>query len=218
MSVEFVYLLKYIVVGDSSVGKSNILNYYKDGSFDDNTQPSIGVQFIAKNIEIENKIFRLQIWDTAGQECFRSMTKTYYKNSACAFIVYDITEKETFEHTEYWIKECKKVAPETILFVLIGNKSDLNDKREISYEVGSEYANKNKMLFCETSAKSGYNIEKIFKESAEHINNNIKEGKYDLTDDACGVKICKTEKTLSAIEFDYESSQANSKNRKKKCC
>ena len=93
MSVEFDYLLKYIVVGDSCVGKSNILNYYKDGSFEDNSQPSIGVQFIAKNIEIENKIFRLQIWDTAGQECFRSMTKTYYKNSSCAFIVYDITEK-----------------------------------------------------------------------------------------------------------------------------
>ena len=218
MSVEFDYLLKYIVVGDSSVGKTNILNYYKGSSFDENTQPSIGVQFIAKNIQIDNKTFRLQIWDTAGQECFRAMTKTYYKNSSCAFIVYDITEKETFEHIEYWIKECKKVAPETILFVLIGNKSDLNNKREITYDVGSEYANKNKMLFYETSAKSGYNIEKIFRESAEHINNNIKEGKYDLTDDACGVKICKVEKTLSAIELDYESSQANVKNRRKKCC
>ena len=217
MSEEFDYLLKFIIIGDSSVGKSNILSKFKDNKFNEKTQPSIGVQFIAKNMVIDNTTFRLQIWDTAGQECFRSMTKIYYKNSSCAFIVYDITEKESFNNIGLWMNECKKVAPETILFVLIGNKCDLIDSREISYDDGLKFADKNKMLFFETSAKNGDNIENIFKESVKYIHNNIKDGKYDLTDDACGVKICKAEKNINFEDLDYESTQAKTI-KKKKCC
>jgi len=218
MSLDFDYLLKFIVIGDSSVGKSNIISKYKEDKFDEKGQPSIGVQFIAKNVVIENTTFRLQVWDTAGQESFRSMTRIYYKNSSCAFIVYDITEKESFNHVESWISECKKIAPETVLLVLIGNKSDLNESREVSYEEGLKFAEKNKMLFFETSAKNGVNIENIFKKSVENISNNIKEGKYDLTDDACGIKICKSEKNINIEEFDYESTIPKKVTKKKKCC
>jgi len=218
MSLDFDYLLKFIVIGDSSVGKSNIISKYKEDKFDEKGQPSIGVQFIAKNVVIENTTFRLQVWDTAGQESFRSMTRIYYKNSSCAFIVYDITEKESFNHVESWISECKKIAPETVLLVLIGNKSDLNESREVSYEEGLKFAEKNKMLFFETSAKNGVNIENIFKKSVENISNNIKEGKYDLTDDACGIKICKNEKNINIEEFDYESTIPKKVTKKKKCC
>ena len=218
MSLDFDYLLKFIVIGDSSVGKSNIISKYKENKFDEKGQPSIGVQFIAKNVVIENTTFRLQVWDTAGQESFRSMTRIYYKNSSCAFIVYDITEKESFNHVESWISECKKIAPETVLLVLIGNKSDLNESREVSYEEGLKFAEKNKMLFFETSAKNGVNIENIFKKSVENISNNIKEGKYDLTDDACGIKICKNEKNINIEEFDYESTIPKKVTKKKKCC
>jgi small GTP-binding protein len=218
MSLDFDYLLKFIVIGDSSVGKSNIISKYKEDKFDEKGQPSIGVQFIAKNVVIENTTFRLQVWDTAGQETFRSMTRIYYKNSSCAFIVYDITEKESFNHVESWINECKKIAPETVLLVLIGNKSDLNESREVSYEEGLKFAEKNKMLFFETSAKNGVNIENIFKKSVENISNNIKEGKYDLTDDACGIKICKSEKNINIEEFDYESTIPKKVTKKKKCC
>ena len=218
MSLDFDYLLKFIVIGDSSVGKSNIISRYKENKFDEKGQPSIGVQFIAKNVVIENTTFRLQVWDTAGQETFRSMTRIYYKNSSCAFIVYDITEKESFNHVESWISECKKIAPETVLLVLIGNKSDLNESREVSYEEGLKFAEKNKMLFFETSAKNGVNIENIFKKSVENISNNIKEGKYDLTDDACGIKICKNEKNINIEEFDYESTIPKKVTKKKKCC
>ena len=218
MSLDFDYLLKFIVIGDSSVGKSNIISKYKENKFDEKGQPSIGVQFIAKNVVIENTTFRLQVWDTAGQETFRSMTRIYYKNSSCAFIVYDITEKESFNHVESWISECKKIAPETVLLVLIGNKSDLNESREVSYEEGLKFAEKNKMLFFETSAKNGVNIENIFKKSVENISNNIKKGKYDLTDDACGIKICKNEKNINIEEFDYESTIPKKVTKKKKCC
>ena len=219
MSVDFDYLLKFILIGDSSVGKTNIISKYKEDKFDIKTQPSIGVQFIAKNVVIENTTFRLQIWDTAGQENFRAMTRIYYKNSSCALIVYDITEKESFNHIDSWITECKKIAPETALLVLIGNKNDLNENREVSYNEGLKLAEKNNMLFFETSAKNGENIEKIFKESVEYIFKNIKEGKYDLSDDACGIKICKNEKNINIDELDYESSVPKKKvPTKKKCC
>ena len=218
MSVDFDYLLKFILIGDSSVGKTNIISKYKEDKFDIKTQPSIGVQFVAKNVVLENTTFRLQIWDTAGQESFRAMTRIYYKNSSCAFIIYDITEKESFNHLESWITECKKIAPETTLFVLIGNKNDLKESREVSYDEGLKMAEKNNMLFFETSAKNGENIEKIFKESVEYIFTNIKEGKYDLTDDSCGIKICKNEKNINIDEFDYESTLPKKVTTKKKCC
>ena len=115
MSSQFDYLLKFILIGDSSVGKSNIFSVYRDGTFSEKLQPSIGVEFIAKNITINDTIFRIQVWDTAGQENFVSMTKVYYRNSSVAFIIYDITEKESFHHIEFWLNELKKEAPESIL-------------------------------------------------------------------------------------------------------
>ena len=192
MSSKFDYLVKFIIIGDSSVGKSNILSVYRDGTFTEKKQPSIGVEFIAKNIEIGSSIFRLQIWDTAGQETFLSMTRVYYKNSSCAFLVYDITEKESFNHLDFWLCELKKEAPDSILYVLIGNKCDMNLKREVSYEEGNNYAKKNKMMFFETSAKNGDNINTIFKKSCEYIKKNIDNGIYDLDDDSCGVKSSNT--------------------------
>ena len=220
MSSKFDFLLKFILLGDSSVGKTNILSVYKDGSFQDKTNPSIGAEFIAKNIEVEDCIFRVQIWDTAGQENFLSMTRVYYKNSSCAFIVYDITEKDTFKHVEFWLSELKKEAPDTILCVLIGNKTDLNEKREVSYEEGSNYAKKHKMLFYEISAKNKINIDNIFKESVEYINNNIQKGIYDLDDDSCGVKCCNTKKniTIGELELDISTLMDKNKMKKKKCC
>ena len=219
MSSSFDYLLKIIIIGDSSVGKSNILAVYNDGKFNENLQPSIGVEFIAKNIEIENTKFRLQIWDTAGQESFLSMTKVYYKNSCCAFIVYDITEKKSFDHVEFWLNELKNEAPESILYVLIGNKSDLYKKRVISFEQGSDYAKKHKMMFFETSARNKIDIDNIFKETVKRINKNIKEGVYNLDDDSCGVKLCNSRKNVNIEDFDVDlSTIGENKKKKKKCC
>ena len=169
MSSQFDYLLKFILIGDSSVGKSNIFSVYRDGTFSEKLQPSIGVEFIAKNITINDTIFRIQVWDTAGQENFVSMTKVYYRNSSVAFIIYDITEKESFHHIEFWLNELKKEVPESVLLVLIGNKNDKNNKRQINYEQGKDFAEKHEMLFFEVSAKNKINIEKIFQESTQYI-------------------------------------------------
>ncbi len=187
-TVNYSYLFKYIIIGDSAVGKSNILLRYIHDNFNEEFQSTIGVEFGAKNIKIEDKIFRIQIWDTAGQETFRSITRAYYKNSVCAFVVYDITNKNSFQNVKSWIEDCRKQSPKTVFMVLIGNKVDLEDNRQVSYEEGSVFAEKNGMLFFETSAKTGKNIEEIFLKSSMEIAKKIDSGFYDLSNDSCGIK------------------------------
>ena len=188
-SINFHYLFKYIIIGDSAVGKSNLLLQYCHNKFNDDYQATIGVEFGAKNLTVNNKIYRVQIWDTAGQENFRSITRAYYKNSVCALVVYDITNKDTFNNVQTWIEDCKNQSPKTIFMVLVGNKNDLEDKRQVKYEEGMELANKNGMMFFETSAKSGFNVEEIFNSSAKAIAQKIDDGFYELSNDNCGIKM-----------------------------
>ena len=186
--VNFDYLLKYIIIGDAAVGKSNLLLRYCHGQFKPEYQLTIGVEFGAKNIQINNKVFRIQIWDTAGQENFRSITRAYYKNSVCALVVYDISSRDTFNNVSTWIEDCKNQSPKTIFMALVGNKCDLNDKRQVSIEEGRELAERNDMMFFETSAKDGINVEEIFINSANEISKKIDQGYYDLENDTCGIK------------------------------
>ena len=187
-NLNFDYLLKFIIIGDSAVGKSNILLRYTNDSFSNEFQATIGVEFGAKNLTIDGKTYRVQIWDTAGQEQFRSITRAYYKNSVCACVVYDITNKTSFENIKSWLEDCKKKCPKSIYFVLIGNKSDLENKREVTYEEGSIYAQKNGMIFFETSAKTGQNINEVFIKSTNDIAKNIENNFYDLESGNCGIK------------------------------
>ena len=186
--VNFDYLLKYIIIGDAAVGKSNLLLRYTHGQFKPEYQLTIGVEFGAKNIQINNKIFRIQIWDTAGQENFRSITRAYYKNSVCALVVYDISSRDSFNNVSTWVEDCKNQSPKTIFMALVGNKSDLEDKRAVSYEEGKDFADKNEMMFFETSAKTGINVDEIFSQTANEIGKKISQGYYDLDNDTCGIK------------------------------
>ena len=185
--VNFDYLLKYIIIGDAAVGKSNLLLRYCHGQFKPEYQLTIGVEFGAKNIQINNKVFRIQIWDTAGQENFRSITRAYYKNSVCALVVYDISSRDTFNNVSTWIEDCKNQSPKTIFMVLVGNKCDL-DKRQVTFEEGKELAERNEMMFFETSAKDGINVDDLFLNSANEIAKKIEQGYYDLENDTCGIK------------------------------
>ena len=213
-TVNFNYLFKYIIIGDSSVGKSNILLKYAHNQFKAEYQLTIGVEFGAKNIDINQKTYRIQIWDTAGQENFRSITRAYYKNSVCALVVYDVTNKDSFDNVKAWIDDCKSQSPKTILMVLVGNKTDLDSDRAVSTEEGEEFAKLNNMLFFETSAKNGNNIEDVFVESARAIAQKIDEGYYDLTNDTCGIKIGinNESSTITGLSTNVVTSQ------KKGCC
>ena len=182
------YLLKYIIIGDSAVGKSNLLLRYVDNKFNENHVMTLGVEFAAKNIQIEEQIFRMQIWDTAGQENFRSITRSFYKNSACVIIVYDITSRETFTNVKTWIKDCMQTCSKNVFMVLVGNKVDDETSRQVSTNEGETFAKEHGMTFFESSAKTGKNVEEIFKTSAKEIAKRLKNGEYDLEEDETGIK------------------------------
>lgn len=176
----FDYLLKYIIVGDSGVGKSMLLLSYIQKRFKEEHEVTIGVEFGSKNIKVKEKLFKIQIWDTAGQEQFRSITRAYYKSSACAFVVYDITCIESFHNVSSWVEECRNQCPKSTCLYLIGNKIDLIDRRIVSYDEGKELADKYNMIFFETSAKEMMNIDEVFMNSVEFIYKRICDGYYDL--------------------------------------
>ena len=217
MANNYNYLFKYIIIGDPSVGKSNLLMKFAHNKFTDEYQATIGVEFGAKNIGIDQQIYRIQIWDTAGQENFRSITRAYYKNSVCAMVVYDITNRESFEHVQNWIEDVKNQSPKTVLIILLGNKVDLDDDRKVSYDEGNEFATKNGLLFMETSAKSGVGVEEIFKQSAKEIAQKISENYYDLTSETCGIKKGNADKVATKGKNGKVSLNAG-KSEKKGCC
>ena len=208
---KYNYLLKYIIIGDSVVGKSNLLLQYTFGEFIEEYKNTIGVEFGAKNVDIDNKSYRIQIWDTAGQECFKSITRAYYKNSVCAIVVYDITCLDSFNNVSSWIEDCKNYSPKNVYIVLVGNKSDLEERRQIPTEKGQEIADRFGISFFETSAKTGSNVVKIFEESAKEIAKRIDSDFYDLNDEDCG--IIKGKKNIKV-----SNSKKLGGKQKKKCC
>ena len=211
--MNYDYLLKYIIIGDAAVGKSNLLLGFSQDDFKSEYQLTIGVEFGAKNLDIDNKKYRLQIWDTAGQENYRSITRAYYKNSVCAILVYDISNRDSFEHISSWIEDCLAQSPKTVFMVLVGNKSDLNEKRKVTFEEGEQMARNHNLLFFESSAKTGDNVDRIFEESAKEINKKINEGYYDLESDICGIKRGLSNGPGNAV---YINGGNNTNN--KKCC
>jgi Ras-related protein Rab-2A len=176
MSNNYDFLFKFIIIGDSSVGKSCILLRFTEGRYKTEHEPTLGVEFGSKNIKVGDQVIKIQIWDTAGQESFKSITRSYYKGSIAALIVYDITRRESFENLSKWLYEVKSHSHEKVEIVLIGNKSDLSSKylqflfrREISFEEGEAFAKKNGFEFFETSAQSGDKVEDVFRMLATRI-------------------------------------------------
>ena len=210
--MNFNYLLKYVIIGDSGVGKSNILLRYINDTFSEEFKATVGVEFGAKNLQVNGRIYRIQIWDTAGQENFRSIARAYYKNSVCACIVYDITNRNSFNSIQSWIDDCTKQTPKTILYILIGNKNDLKDRREVQYEEGAEFAKKRNMIFLETSAKTGNNINSIFDKTVNQIDKNILDNIYDLSNENCGIR-----QGIREGSFVLSVEQTKKK-KKRKCC
>ena len=152
-----------------AVGKSSIILRYIDDTFSVNLMNSIGVDFKLKNIEIDKKRIKLQIWDTAGSEKFRTITTSYYRGAHAIIMVFDITKKETFDHIINWMADIDKFAKQGVLRILVGNKCDLENQREVNKDEGLAFADKYEIQYIETSAKETINIESLFIDTTKYL-------------------------------------------------
>ena len=174
------------------MGKSCLLLQFTDKRFQPVHDLTIGVEFGARMItlEDENKTqVKLQIWDTAGQESFRSITRSYYRGAAGALLVYDVTRRDTFQHLGRWLEEAKQHAHENMVILLIGNKNDLEHRRAVTTAEGQAFADQHGLLFLETSAKTAYNVESAFLKTAEGIHSKILSGEIDVSNESHGIKV-----------------------------
>lgn len=164
---------KVILLGDSGVGKTNVLCRFAKGGFIPHSKPTVGVEFASKTVQVENnKLVRAQIWDTAGQERYRLIASSYYRRAVGALLVYDITNRKSFENLLKWLREVEEIADEDCLVMLVGNKIDLQrQQRAVSLQDGREFAMKHKVAFIETSAKEGVGVDAAFQHLLQAIYN-----------------------------------------------
>ncbi|KAJ9141541.1 hypothetical protein P3X46_032066 [Hevea brasiliensis] len=163
------YLFKAVLIGDSGVGKSNLLSRFSRDEFRLDSKPTIGVEFAYKNIRVGDKLIKAQIWDTAGQERFRAITSSYYRGALGALLVYDVTRRATFDNVAKWLHEIREFGSSDMVVVLVGNKSDLSNSREVGEEEAKNLAEKEGLCFMETSALENRNVEESFLEMITKI-------------------------------------------------
>ncbi|XP_078272663.1 ras-related protein Rab-19-like isoform X1 [Rhinoraja longicauda] len=159
----FDYLFKIVLIGDSNIGKTCVVHRFKSGVFLEKLQNTIGVDFIVKTMDIEGKKVKVQVWDTAGQERFRTITQSYYRSAHGAMIAYDITKQSSFNSVPHWVNEIQRYGAANVVQLLIGNKADLGERREVPFEEACNVAEKFGLLaVLETSAKESQNVDEAF--------------------------------------------------------
>ena len=209
-SEEYEMMIKVILIGDSGVGKTNIMSKFLKNQFLEDSKATVGVEFGSKLFIQQGHKIKAQIWDTAGQEKYKAITSAYYKGSKGALVIYDITQKETFANIEKWINDLKCKGDPKITIIIIGNKNDLEEKRQISKEQGEEKAKSFGCAFLETSAFSGDNIEKAFEMMVKEI--------YDkFTSDIGGDDEEELDSNEKGEDLKLENVNPDN-NEKKKCC
>lgn len=159
---DYDFLYKIVMIGDSGVGKSNLLTRFTKNEFSEDTKVTIGVEFATRNVPVDGKVAKAQIWDTAGQERYRAITSAYYRGAFGALIVYAINSKESFNNVQKWLDELKGGADKNIAIMLIGNKCDLDHLREVPTDEAKKFAKENDLAFMETSAANATNVDEAF--------------------------------------------------------
>ncbi|KAJ0022072.1 hypothetical protein NQD34_009562, partial [Periophthalmus magnuspinnatus] len=179
MSETYDFLFKFLVIGSAGAGKSCLLHQFIENKFKQDSNHTIGVEFGSRVVNVGGKTVKLQIWDTAGQERFRSVTRSYYRGAAGALLVYDITSRETYNALTNWLTDARTLASPNIVIILCGNKKDLDADREVTFLEASRFAQENELIFLETSALTGENVEEGFLKCARTILNKIDSGELD---------------------------------------
>eukprot|EP00019_Armaparvus_languidus_P003195 CAMPEP_0168593548 /NCGR_PEP_ID=MMETSP0420-20121227/8377_1 /TAXON_ID=498008 /ORGANISM="Pessonella sp." /LENGTH=207 /DNA_ID=CAMNT_0008629715 /DNA_START=110 /DNA_END=731 /DNA_ORIENTATION=- len=183
MAFPYEFIFKYVIIGDMGVGKSCLLHQFTESKFISDSPHTIGVEFGTRIVDVQSKKIKLQIWDTAGQERFRAVTRSYYRGAAGALLVYDTTRRATFNHVTSWLTDARNLTNPNTVIVLIGNKIDMEEHRDVSYEEAAAFAKENDLIFIETSAKSGQNVEEAFLKTANLIFQNVQDGSVDVSAD-----------------------------------
>ena len=199
--------LKILILGDSFVGKTSLLLKFIDGEFSESHIATIGVEFKEKIVNVMNHDIKLQIWDTSGQERFRSITQNFYRNADGIMLVFDITNRTTYSHIRDWLNEIQSI-DKNIKIILIGNKIDRENERKIDKKTVEEFAQNKNLPYYETSAKTGHNVNEIYKGIAELLLAN-------KTDEEIKEQFVKIQNSLSISSDNEESSKTKNK---KKCC
>ncbi|KAA3681435.1 Ras-related protein Rab-2B, partial [Paragonimus westermani] len=248
--MAYAYLFKYIIIGDTGVGKSCLLLQFTDRRFQPVYDLTIGVEFGARMINLDKKQIKLQIWDTAGQESFRSITRSYYRGAAGALLVYDVTRsplfrepglvqmqstgymlfplipfllfhvmrrRDTYDHLTTWLEDARQHASPNMVITLVGNKCDLESRREVQREEGETFAQEHGLLFVETSAKTGVNVEESFTCTARTIYERLQQGLVDIHNDATGVKLG-PQQTLTGLRGPYDPVSSSGATSRRTCC
>lgn len=180
---DYDYLFKVVLIGDSGVGKSNLLSRFTRNEFSLESKSTIGVEFATRSINVDGKMIKAQIWDTAGQERYRAITSAYYRGAVGALLVYDITRHVTFENVERWLKELRDHTEHNIVVMLVGNKSDLRHLRAVSTEDAQTFAEREGLYFIETSALESTNVENAFKQVLTQIYRIVSKKALDVSED-----------------------------------
>ena len=168
------YKLKVVVVGDSGVGKTNLIKRFVSNTYNPNTKATVGVEFLSKSYKINDQVFKIEIWDTAGQERYKSITAAYYKGAKGALIVYDITQKDSFENINKWMSEVRDKSTKDLKILIVGNKTDLVNERQVSTEEALSKAKELESPVMEASALDGNNVKAAFYDLLKEMYKEIK--------------------------------------------
>ena len=208
---------KIVVLGDISVGKTSILSRFRYGIFEPEYMPTLGIDFFSQNLFYEDKTIRLILWDTAGEERFRSLIPSYLKNADCIIIVFDITNKDSFNSLNKWLTDSKNNASEGTIYIICGNKSDLKEKRTVNENEIDEYIKKNELIYVECSAKNGEGIKDLFNTVAKNLGEvNFAKSDYAVNVDLNNVNEVKTEQSKSNYIINKNFFVEENKNNKQK--